>query len=187
MTLVVEIRSALATDISQIAQVHLDASKVAYRAILNPLLLDGLSLAGRRALWERRFAGIGASGRLWVQCVGPEVIGFALCDETFIEGASLSACELQSFYLTPECWGKGLGARLIDYVAKDFNDRGYRVMILWTILQNARARSFYEQIGFSCDQETRVTKRRESGLLLEYEEIRYSGSLLSLLSRSCRS
>ncbi len=50
-------------------------------------------------------------------------------------------------------------------------------MILWTIRQNILARNFYERVGFSSDGVTRRTQRQESGFLLEYEEIRYSGAI----------
>ena len=177
MTLPVEIRPALLSDIPEIAQVHLASSKIAYRDIIDPLLLDGLSSAGRVALWEGRFARIGPAGRLWVQCVGSDVIGFALCDAADEEQASTSTCELKSLYLTPQRWDSGFGASLIAHVVKEFKDHGFNSMILLTIRQNSRARSFYERIGYSCDGLTRITRRKESGLQLEYEEIRYSKAL----------
>ena len=88
-----DIRQAQAADIAAIAHVHLASSKIAYRDILDPALLDGLSLDGRIALWERRFAQIGSQGRLWVQCAGAEMIGFALCDLPDDREAAPSVCE----------------------------------------------------------------------------------------------
>lgn len=176
MTSPVEIRLALLADIPEIAQVHLESSKLAYRDILDPLVLDGLSLAGRVALWESRFARISPTGRFWVQCVDADVIGFALCDVA--DGrAESSTCELKSLYLTPQRWGAGLGANLIAHVTKDFSRHGFDAMVLWTIRQNIRARNFYERVGFSSDGVSRLTQRQESGFLLEYEEIRYSGAI----------
>ncbi len=174
---VYDIRHARATDIPAIARVHLDSSKIAYRDILHPAVLEGLSLAGRIDLWEMRFAGIGPRGRLWVQCIGPEVLGFALSDAGEAESLAHSACELKSLYFMPEYWGAGLGASLLAHVVADFTGRGFNLMNLWTISVNARARKFYERKGFSCDGVTRLTSRRESGQPLEYEEIRYSRRL----------
>jgi GNAT superfamily N-acetyltransferase len=173
----VEIRSALASDIPAIAKAHLESSKIAYRGILHPAVLDGLSPEGRIALWETRFAGIGPRARLWIQCIGSEVIGFALSDAVDDGRAAPSVCELKSFYLSPHRWGAGLGASLLAHVVADFKDRDFHSMILWTIRLNARARQFYERKGFSCDGVTRLTARRESGQPLEYEEIRYSRRL----------
>ena len=177
MTSAVGIRSALATDIPAIARVHLESSKIAYRDILHPAVLEGLSLAGRVELWEKRFAGIGPLGRLWVQEAGAEIVGFALCDAGEDGGSAHSVCELKSFYVTPEYWGAGLGAGLLAHVLVDFKELGFYSMILWTIGLNARARQFYERKGFSCDGLVRLTCRRESDQALEYEEIRYSRRL----------
>lgn len=171
------IRHALTTDIPAIARVHLDSSKIAYRDILPPTVLEGLLLAGRIELWETRFSGVGPLGRLWVQDAGAEVIGFALCDVGEDDGPARPACELKSFYFTPDYWGAGLGAGLLAHVIADFKARAFNSMILWTISLNARARRFYERQGFSCDGVTRLTSRRESGQPLEYEEIRYSRRL----------
>lgn len=177
MTPAYDIRHALATDIPAIARVHLDSSKIAYRGILHPVVLEGLSLAGRIDLWKMRFASIGPRGRLWVQDAGAEVIGFALCDVGEDDGPSRPACELKSFYFTPDYWGSGFGAGLLAHVVADFTGRGFNSMNLWTISANARARQFYERKGFSCDGVTRLTSRKESGQPLEYEEIRYSRRL----------
>ena len=172
-----DIRSAQAADIAAIAHVHLEASKIVYRDILDPAVLDNLSLDGRIALWERRFAQLGSQGRLWVQCAGAEMIGFALCDLPDDREAAPSLCELKSFYVTPDCWGVGLGAMLLAYVVADLKNRGFNAMILWTICDNMRARAFYARAGFHCDGLTRRTSRSEAGQVLEYEEILYSRAL----------
>ena len=172
-----DIRQAQATDIAAIAHVHLVSSKIAYRDILDPALLDGLSLDGRIALWERRFAQIGSQGRLWIQCVDAEIIGFALCDLPDDRDAAPSVCELKSFYVTPDFWGAGLGATLLAYAVVDFKNRGFGAMILWTICDNKRARAFYARAGFRCEELTRRTSRSEAGQMLEYEEILYSRAL----------
>lgn len=177
MILAVDIRPAQATDIPAIAQVHLDSAKIAYQDILDRDLLDSLSLAGRIDLWESRYASIGPRGRLWVQSVDSAIVGFALCDESDDRDAEPMACELKSFYLVPDFWGAGLGARLIAHAANEFHDRGFGAMILWTIRRNTRARGFYERQGFCCNGVTRRTKRAEAGQILEYEEIRYARSL----------
>lgn len=177
MRLAAAIRPAQAADIAAIAQVHLEASKIAYRDILDPALLDGLSLDGRIALWERRFAQIGSQGRLWVQCAGAEMIGFALCDLPDDRNVAPSVCELKSFYVTPDCWGVGFGGRLLAYVVADLKSRGFSDMILWTISDNRPARDFYARTGFRCEELSRRTSRSEAGLTLEYEEVLYSRAL----------
>ena len=174
MSMDVEIRSARIADIPAVAQVHLDSSKIAYRGILDQDLLNALSLSGRIALWEARYANTGPQGRLWILSRVSNIVGFALCDAVDDQGAPPAACELKSFYITPNCWGAGLGSRLIAHVVNDFKDRGFESMLLWTIRENARARAIYERLGFCFDGSSRHTRREEAGQILAYEEVRYA-------------
>jgi ribosomal protein S18 acetylase RimI-like enzyme len=177
MIMDVKIRPARIADIPAVAQVHLLTSKIAYRGILDQDLLNALSLSGRIALWETRYASMGPQGQLWIQSLGSNIVGFALCDTLDDQVATTTACELKSFYITPNYWGAGLGARLIAHAMQSFKDRGFESMILWTIRKNARARAFYDRLGFCFDGGTRHTRREEAGQTLEYEEVRYVRTL----------
>ncbi|MGJ0509651.1 MAG: N-acetyltransferase family protein [Methylocystis sp.] len=171
-----DIRRGAETDIPAVAGVHLDSSRVAYRGICPDSVLDALTLSGRIELWRGRYHDLGPEGRLWI--IGrPQVIGFAAADRADDAEDGGKTCELLSFYVLPEWWGKKIGYDLMQWLLEDFRQRQYRTIILWTIRSNRRARDFYERTGFVCDERARRISRRESGVLVEYDEIRYSRRL----------
>jgi ribosomal protein S18 acetylase RimI-like enzyme len=174
---VTDIRPANALDLPEIARLHLAASRVAYRGILPDDALDRLTQEARVELWHRRYAALGPQGRLWIYLRDNEILGFALADQTEMPGSRIAVGELASFYVLPSCQGLGIGRSLIATAMDHFALRSFGHMILWTIRTNLRARRFYENAGFSSDGATRVTRRQEAGVTLEYDEIRYARTL----------
>lgn len=172
-----DIRPAAAPDLPEIARLHLAASRVAYRGILPDDALDRLTLEARIELWRRRYAALGPQGRLWIYLRDNEILGFALADQTEKPGSGVAIGELASFYVLPSFQGLGIGRSLIETAMDYFVLHSFGHMILWTIRANLRARRFYENAGFSCDGATRVTRRQEAGVMLEYDEIRYARTL----------
>lgn len=167
------IRLGDADDLPAIARVHLDSARVAYRGISPDAVLEALTLEGRLALWRRRFADLGPDGRLWViERAG--VIGFAAADRADEERRQ---CELLSFYVAPDCWGERVGHTLMQWLLDDCRERDFDRMILWTIRSNRRARDFYEKAGFRCQDQTRTITRRESGVIVEHDEVKYARPL----------
>ncbi len=169
-----EIRLGGPPDLPAVASVHLEAARVAYRGISPDTVLDALTLEGRIELWRRRFDNLGPDGRLWVIQRGG-IVGFAAADR--VEEIQEKSCELLSFYVAPDWWGKNIGRELMQWLLDDLRERNFRKIHLWTVRTNRRARDFYEKVGFSCDNVTRTISRRESGVLVEHHEIRYSSDL----------
>jgi GNAT superfamily N-acetyltransferase len=80
------------------------------------------------------------SGRLeddevtgWVAEAGGEVLGFALCTPTFLDG----------LYIRPDLKGQGIGSLLLDVVEATHPD-GYE---LWVFESNTGARRLYQRRG----------------------------------------
>jgi ribosomal protein S18 acetylase RimI-like enzyme len=69
----------------------------------------------------------------WVAEAGPEVLGFALCTPTFLDG----------IYIRPDLKGQGIGSLLLDVVEATHPD-GYE---LWVFESNTGARRLYERRG----------------------------------------
>jgi len=69
----------------------------------------------------------------WVAEAGPEVLGFALCTPTFLDG----------IYIRPDLKGQGIGSLLLDVVEATHPD-GYE---LWVFESNAGARRLYQRRG----------------------------------------
>jgi GNAT superfamily N-acetyltransferase len=69
----------------------------------------------------------------WVAEAGPEVLGFALCTPTFLDG----------IYIRPDLKGQGIGSLLLDVVEATHPD-GYE---LWVFESNTGARRLYRRRG----------------------------------------
>ncbi|HEX4700020.1 MAG TPA: GNAT family N-acetyltransferase [Actinomycetes bacterium] len=76
--------------------------------------------------------------------------------------------ELMAIYLVPAVAGNGTGRALHDAGLAWLMDRGFTVARLCVLSANARARGFYERLGWRADGETRVET-----IGLEVEETRY--------------
>ena len=69
----------------------------------------------------------------WVAEVDGEILGFALCTPTFLDG----------LYVRPDAKGQGIGSLLLDVVEATHPD-GYE---LWVFESNAGARRLYQRRG----------------------------------------
>ena len=171
-----DIRLGGAADLPAIAGVHLNSSRVAYRGICPDSVLNSLTLEGRIELWRQRYDRLGPDGRLWVS-ERSRIVGFAAADRVDGADGGERSCELLSFYVAPDWWGRSVGHDLMQWLLEDFRQRGFDKILLWTIRTNQRARDFYEKAGFRCEDVFRTISRRESGVLLEHNEVRYSRDL----------
>ena len=70
----------------------------------------------------------------WVASAGPEIVGLLVVGDAFID----------HLYVRPDRWRTGIGRRLVA-LAKQRQPAG---LDLYTFQENARARAFYEQLGF---------------------------------------
>ena len=76
----------------------------------------------------------------WVAEAGPEVLGFALCTPTFLDG----------IYIRPDLKGQGIGSLLLDVVEATHPD-GYE---LWVFESNTGARRLYQRRGLVAVEHT---------------------------------
>ena len=63
---------------------------------------------------------------------------------------------LQTLYVMPECWSRGIGAMLHDHALVRLREMDVQEARLWTLAENHRARAFYERRGWSLTGRTRV-------------------------------
>jgi GNAT superfamily N-acetyltransferase len=119
------IRLATADDAQAIAIVHRTAMRVSL-----PFLPELHTAADDFLYFTHHFL---PSNEVWVAESGGRVVGYIGFDAGFIH----------HIYLLPEAQGQGLGDRLMRKALADGRTRQ-----LWTFQANARARRFYEQLGF---------------------------------------
>jgi GNAT superfamily N-acetyltransferase len=81
---------------------------------------------------------------------------------------SVSAGVLQTLYVMPESWGRGIGSTLHDLALDRLFERDDREARLWTLAENHRARTFYENRGWRLTGRTRVVPFPPHPIDLEY-------------------
>ena len=75
---------------------------------------------------------------------------------------------LQTLYVTPETWNRGVGSALHDLALDRLRESGIREAHLWTLTDNDRARAFYERRGWALTGRTRVVPYPPHPLDVEY-------------------
>ncbi len=154
------VRWATVEDAHDIAVVHVEAWRVAYRELLPHDVLEALSVDDRAAGWFRWLTRslsseptddeTGPVHRLIVACVDGSLIGWA----SFGNGRDAGEVhrgELAGLYVHPEKWGHEAGAALLGRAEEELSSSGLREPYLWVLEGNERAISFYERHGWMPD------------------------------------
>jgi ribosomal protein S18 acetylase RimI-like enzyme len=142
----VRIRAAVAADAPAIARVHVETWRSAYRGIVPPTFLAGLSVEERTGLWHKRIADPLGARFVFVVEVAEALVGFAAGGPER-SGDPNYPGELHSLYVLPSYQRHGLGRALVHAVAARLATTDTQSMLLWVLEANAPARSFYERLG----------------------------------------
>jgi ribosomal protein S18 acetylase RimI-like enzyme len=143
----VAIRRAQASDAAAIAAVHVAAWRETYTGLVPERLLSDLSVEERTTRWRRILTELDAlveSGVFVAVRPDQAVVGFGSCGRQR-EAALVSSGfegEFSALYVLKAHQDHGLGRRLMALMA-----RGLRSAALWVLLENERARRFYEALG----------------------------------------
>jgi GNAT superfamily N-acetyltransferase len=169
----VKVRIAVPTDAQELARVHIATWKTAYREIMPDQVLDHLRLGEFEATWNKNLV---RPERLNLVCEMEEgLVGFAaLGPSRDHDTDSAKTGEMYALYVEPDHWGKGAGRALWERALDELQARGYRDVILWVLEANARARGFYEHVGFQLEPGTNKTIERYS---VTIPEVRYKRAL----------
>lgn len=141
--------------------------QAAYRGLLPDDFLDGLNPAQRAVAWK---ALIGAPNE-WVLVAmrGNRIVGFCSLLPSRDAAAPPEIAELSSLYVDPREWGRGAGGNLIAAAVDHATSHGFKMLTLWVLSGNARARSFYEKMGFEPDG----VEKHDEKLGFPIHELRY--------------
>ncbi|MEU4573430.1 MULTISPECIES: GNAT family N-acetyltransferase [Nonomuraea] len=147
------VRQATPADAEAIAGIHVRSWQAAYRGLMPQDHLDGLDPAARLPRW-RRLLGETAwprSGILVAEDDGGVTgfTGFGPARDPDQDPASVA--EITTLYLAPEAWGRGIGGALLGTAVDALTGAGYGLATLWVLDTNARARRFYEALGWRGD------------------------------------
>lgn len=171
------VRPATSADASAIASVQVLSWQQAYAGLIPDQYLAALqsSLSRREAFWCESIAAGGT--HLSLACVNEQAIGFIAIGACRDEGPSAGDTgEVTAFYLLPRYWRTGAGRALWAAGLRSLVEHLYRQAMLWVLSENARARRFYDQAGWSPEPAS------ERSLLIggaSLREIRYRSPALS--------
>lgn len=140
-------------DAEDLARVHLQSWRWAYRGLLPDAYLRRLrhdALAGR---WFMRLADPDLETQVRVLERNGRVEGFTTFGPHRDDPAWLGyAGEMHMLYLAPELVGRGYGTALLDRACMELADRaGCYWLLVWVLARNERARKFYEAQGLRPD------------------------------------
>jgi ribosomal protein S18 acetylase RimI-like enzyme len=141
-----KIRRATVDDALELARVHADSWRAAY--------LDRFEYDWReRCFREALDRGVEETYlvRSGVQVVGFLTLGAARDPDLDAERTG----EIWGIYVSPDAWRRGIGRALEGKAERILRSRGYEDAVLWVLEGNARARRFYEAMGFAPDGESR--------------------------------
>jgi ribosomal protein S18 acetylase RimI-like enzyme len=146
------VRSAEIDDARQIATVHVDAWRAAYRDLLPEAVLRQFA-ANRERSWREILSGESeASPTLVAVDQAERVAGFcALSTPSRDDDADERTAEIAATYVEPSRWRAGIGSALLEAALGRLSERGYEQVTLWVFGANERARSFYQTFGFEPD------------------------------------
>jgi L-amino acid N-acyltransferase YncA len=163
------IRPAAPADAAAIAAIHVRTWQVAYRGVMPPDFLDGLDPARRAIGWERTLAQPRPRESTLVADYGGVVVGFANVGPCRDEDALETDGEVRSIYVDPDRWDAGAGRALMVAGLAALSEAGFTTAILWVLIQNDRARRFYEAGGWRADGAT----KDEDSFGVQVSELRY--------------
>ena len=165
----VQIRQARVDDAPDVAALHLRTALFAYASIFPPeaappelhhLMLD----------WEQRLAGGHVPNlRGFVAVTGDQISGVILAGA---DPERLEMGHITRFYVDAPQWGQGIGRLLYEAAVSHLMRAGYRQASLWVLEENARARAWYERLGWTCTGEHKVAEGTPG-----VDDVRYTRSL----------
>jgi len=142
----VEVRSATAGDVAQIAWLHVQSWQTAYRGVVPDEILRSMSAERSLPGWQKTFDSfpdnlavvydeIGIAGFC---CAGPVVDSEKNNPFTF---------EIYGIHVRPDCHRKGVGSQLVTQAFDRRRELGLDGAIVWTLEALVQSRRFYEKHG----------------------------------------
>jgi GNAT superfamily N-acetyltransferase len=89
-------------------------------------------------------------------------------DDEAVGVVSVGNGVLQTLYVMPEFWSRGIGSALHDLALDRLRETSVQEARLWTLTENHRARAFYEKRGWALTGRTRVVPFPPHPIDVEY-------------------
>ncbi|MFE9479197.1 GNAT family N-acetyltransferase [Streptomyces spororaveus] len=141
------VRAMTDADIEAVSRIRVTGWKAAYAGILPQPYLDRMTVEADTRARRQYF---GTADRASVDLVAVDaqggVVGWAC-----LGPSRTGAGELYALYVRPSLIGSGIGRALLEAVHVHALARGFGLVLLWVLTDNATARRFYERAGYVAD------------------------------------
>lgn len=156
----VKVRPAVATDVDGIVNVHMRSWRATYRGIVPNEFLDRLDREPRVRYWTKRLRlADGDAHFVAVASAEAAIVGFVYaCATTDQDDDAARVGLIEFFHVDPDSWGRGIGRRLMAVALAWMKEVGFESASLWVVAENARARQFYEALGWRFDGSSRIDR-----------------------------
>ena len=149
------LRTATLEDVPTLAEIHIAASRAAYRGLVPDERLDRLH--ARRS--QERVRSVLAGGDAETFAIEREgepagSVTLGRCRDGALDPDATG--EIYGIYLSPDRWRQGLGTLACHEAERLLRKRGARIAVLWTFEANRAARRSYKAIGYVLDGGTRT-------------------------------
>lgn len=139
------IRSATSEDALAITDLHASAWRAGYRGLFEPNQLER-AVADRRDRWTDLLSSqLNLGVFLLIAEREEKLVAFAHAGPAQEHEGDL---KIYSFYAHPSYWGTGVARELMTHVLSTATGLGYQRVYLSAYRESARARKFYENLGF---------------------------------------
>ena len=141
-------RDATIEDVLAIARVWVAAWQAAYAGLMPAEYLAGLDAEAALPAFERSFR---KNPSVLVLEQDGCIVGFSGYGASRDPGAPPETGEVIAINLHPASWRGGLGRQLLQETQQRLRSQGFSDATLWVLHGNARARQFYEALGWRLD------------------------------------
>jgi GNAT superfamily N-acetyltransferase len=171
------VRPATIADAAYIAEIHVEAWRAAYASLMPAEVLSKLDVERRTAIWRRSLTEPGPGMTVVALDEAGMPTGFCVFGPGRDDDAKGQPVgELVALNIRPTAWRQGHGRALCEWVLRHAPTEGWSSVTLWVLEGNARARRFYETLGFAADG----TEKHDSKLVgASLHELRYRMDLES--------
>ncbi|MGS0893890.1 N-acetyltransferase family protein [Burkholderia stagnalis] len=153
-TATIDIRPATPADAEAIAVIHVASWQATYAGIMPAPFLAGLSVEKRADAWRRALDA--GRPRVALAFTENEPAGWIAYGPTRDTDRDRTWGEIEAIYLHPSRCGQRIGAALLDHARRSLHDAGYTRVSLWVLVENRRARAFYEREGFVAENDMKT-------------------------------
>jgi GNAT superfamily N-acetyltransferase len=141
-------RHAVIEDGPALGQVWVEAWRAAYAGLMPAKYLAGLDPMDASGRFDRA---VRAGRSILVLELDNAVVGFSVYAASRDADAGSQTGEVIAINLLPSHWRRGLGTVLLEETVRHLQQEGFSDVTLWVLHGNARARQFYEALGWLHD------------------------------------